>query len=137
MSQENVEIVRGIWEADRRRDVAAVLAAYAPDVEWEDNTGLWGDWGTARGPDGIQAAWRRWHEAFEEVQFEWDEVVDGGDDVVVTYRTHGRGRGSGVVVDQAITLLWTLRAGKVVHVRAYPDRADALEAAELRDRGQP
>jgi ketosteroid isomerase-like protein len=42
MSQENVEVVRGIWEADRRRDVAAVRAAYAPDVEWEDNTVLWG-----------------------------------------------------------------------------------------------
>jgi ketosteroid isomerase-like protein len=45
MSQENVEVVRGIWEADRRRDVAAVRAAYAPDVEWEDNTVLWGDLG--------------------------------------------------------------------------------------------
>jgi ketosteroid isomerase-like protein len=131
MSQQNVEIVLAIWEADRQRDAEAVRAAYAPDVEWEDNTILWGDWGTARGPDGIQAAWRRWYEAFEDVQFEWDEVADLGDDVVVTYRCHARGRGSGAVVDQAITLLWTLRAGKVVRIRAYPDRAQALEAAGL------
>jgi ketosteroid isomerase-like protein len=131
MSQENVEIVRRIWEADRRRDVEAVRAAYAPDVEWEDNTGLWGDWGIARGPDGIQAAWRRWYEAFEDVHFEWDEVAAAGDDVVVTYRSHARGRGSGAMVDQAITLLWTVRAGKVVRVRAYPDRTDALKAAGL------
>jgi ketosteroid isomerase-like protein len=133
MSRENVEIVRGIWEADRRRDLDAVRAAYAADVEWEDNTGLWGDWGTARGPDGIEAAWRRWYEAFEDVRFEWGEVADAGDDVIVTYRTYGRGRGSGVVVDQAITLLWTLRAGRVVHIRAYPDRANALKAAGLRE----
>jgi ketosteroid isomerase-like protein len=133
MSQEDVEIVREIWEADRRRDLDAVRAAYASDVEWEDNTGLWGDWGTARGPDGIEAAWRRWYEAFEDVRFEWGEVADAGGDVIVTYRTHGRGRGSGVVVDQAITLLWTLRAGKVVHIRAYPDRAEALKAAGLRE----
>ena len=133
MSQENVKVVRGIWEADRRRDVAAVHAAYAPDVEWEDNTVLWGDWGTARGPDGIQAAWRRWHEAFEDVRFEWGEVADGGDDVVVTYRVYGQGRGSGVGVDQAITLLWTLQAGKVVHVRSYSERADALKAAGIRE----
>jgi ketosteroid isomerase-like protein len=113
------------------------LPAYSPthaaDVEWEDNTGLWGDWGTAHGPDGIQTAWRRWYEAFEDVRFEWDKVADAGDDVIVTYRTYARGRGSGVVVDQAITLLWTLRAGKVVHIRAYADRADALEAAGLRE----
>ena len=79
----------------------AVHAAYAPDAVWEDNTGLWGDWGTPRGPEGIQAAWRRWYEAFDEVQFEWDEVSDAGDDVVVTYRSKARGRGSGAVVDQA------------------------------------
>jgi ketosteroid isomerase-like protein len=131
MSQENVEIVRRIWEADRRRDVEAVHGAYAPDVVWEDNTGLWGDWGRARGPAGIRTAWGRWYEAFADVRFEWDEVADTGDHVVVTYRTYARGRGSGVVVDQAITLLWTVQAGKVVHIRAYPDRADALEAAGL------
>ena len=131
MSQENVEIVRGIWEADKRRDVGAVRAAYALNVEWEDNTGLWGDWGTARGPDGIQTAWRRWYEAFEDVQFEWDEVTDVADDVVVTYRVHARGRGSGASVDQAITLLWTLQAGKVVRIRAYADRSDALETVGL------
>ena len=131
MSEENVEIVRRIWEADRQHDAEAVLGAYAPEVEWEDNTGLWGDWGTARGRNGVRAAWRRWHEAFEEVRFDWDQVADTGDDVVVTYRARARGRGSGAVVDQAITLLWTLRAGKVVRIRSYGDRADALEAAGL------
>lgn len=120
-----MEIVRQVWEADRRRDVEAVRAAYAPDVVWEDNTGLWGDWGTARGPDGVQAAWARWYEAFENVKHEWVEAADTGDHVVVTYRTHAQGRGSGVVVDQAITLLWTLQAGKVVRIRAYPDRDEA------------
>jgi ketosteroid isomerase-like protein len=113
--------------------VEAVHAAYASDAVWEDNTGLWGDWGAPRGPEGIRAAWRRWYEAFDEVQFEWDEVAEGGDDVVVTYRTKARGRGSGAVVDQAITLLWTLRAGKVVRIRAYTDRAEALTAAGLRE----
>jgi len=133
VSRENVEVVRGIWEADRQRDARAVRAAYAPEVEWEDTTGLWGDWGTSRGPDGIQAAWRRWYEAFEDVRFEWDEVTDAGDDVVVTYRARARGRGSGAVVDQAFTLIWSLRAGKVVRIRAYADRADALGAAGLRE----
>ena len=131
MSQENVEIVRTIWAADRRRDVETVRAAYAPDVVWEDNTGLWGDWGTARSPDGIRAAWGRWYEAFEEVRFEWDEVSDIADHVVVTYQTRARGRGSGVLVDQAITLLWTLHAGRVVRIRSYSDRSEALEAAAL------
>jgi ketosteroid isomerase-like protein len=131
MSQENVEVVRGIWEADRRRDVDAVQAAYAPDIVWEDNAGLWGDWGVARGPDGIREAWRRWYEAFEAVEMDFGEVAADGDVVVVTYQLHARGRGSGVEVELSITLVWTLEAGKVIGIRAYTSRDEALEAAGL------
>ena len=131
MSQENVDVVRGIWEADRRHDLAAVQAAYAPNVEWEDLAGLWGDWGVARGPDGIRQAWRRWYEAFEDVQIEFGEVAAAGDVVVVTYQLGARGRGSGVEVQQTITLVWALEAGKVVRIRAYMSRDEALAAAEM------
>jgi ketosteroid isomerase-like protein len=133
MSRENVDVVRGIWEADRRRDVEAVHAAYAPNVEWEDHAGLWGDWGVARGPDGIRQAWRRWYEAFEDVEMDFGEVAAGGDVVVVTYELRARGRGSGAAVRQSITLLWTLDAGKVVRITAYTSRDEALEAAGLRE----
>jgi ketosteroid isomerase-like protein len=34
MSQENVEIVKRAYEAWNRRDMAAVLSACAPDIEW-------------------------------------------------------------------------------------------------------
>jgi ketosteroid isomerase-like protein len=131
VSQENIEIVRGIWEADRRRDLEAVQAAYAPEIEWEDNTGMWGDWGVARGVDGIRHAWRRWYEAFDEVEMEFGDVADAGDDVVVTYPLHARGRGSGAEVHQPFTLVWTLEAGKVVRVRSYASRREALDAVGL------
>jgi ketosteroid isomerase-like protein len=131
MSQENVDVVRSIWEADRRRDWDAVYAAYDGDVVWEDHAGLWGDWGVARGPDGIREAWRRWYEAFDEVRFEFGEVADAGEAVVVTYDIHARGRGSGVVVQQPVTLVWWLTDGKVVRISAYLTRRAALEAAGL------
>ena len=133
MSQENVEIVRTIWEADRRREVEAVHALYAPEIEWEDNTGMWGDWGVASGADGIRQAWRRWYEAFDEVEMDFGDVADVGDHVVVTYPLHARGRGSGAEVHQPFTLVWTLRAGRVVRVRSYASRAEALEAVGLRE----
>jgi ketosteroid isomerase-like protein len=135
MSQENIDIVRGIWEADRRHDLAAVQAAYSSDVEWEDHAGLWGDWGVARGPEGIRQAWRRWYEAFEDVDIEFGEVAAEGDVVVVTYRLSARGRSSGVDVQQTVTLVWTLEAGKVVRIRGYTSRDEALEAAGLTGRG--
>ena len=65
MSQENVEVVLRLSEANARRDWDAVYATYAPDIEWEDTSGLWGDWGVARGREGLREAWRRRFEAFE------------------------------------------------------------------------
>jgi ketosteroid isomerase-like protein len=35
MSQEDVEVVRRVFEASARRDSDAVLALYDPDVEWD------------------------------------------------------------------------------------------------------
>jgi ketosteroid isomerase-like protein len=131
MSQQNVDVVRAVWEADRRRDWDGVYAAYHDDIVWEDHAGLWGDWGVARGPDGIREAWQRWHEAFDEVRFDFGEVAHGGDAVVVTYVIHARGRGSGVEVAQAVTLVWRLASGKIVRISAYLTRPEALAAAGL------
>jgi ketosteroid isomerase-like protein len=132
VSKQNVDLVLGLSEANNRRDWDAVFTAYAPDIEWEDCSGLWGDWGVARGHEGLREAWRRWFQVFGDVNWRIDGTpIDRGDDVVVTYRVHGRGRGSGVAVDQRITLVWTLRDRKVARVRAYLERAEALEVAGL------
>ena len=34
MSQENVELVRRVYEAHGRSDSTAVFAAYDPEIEW-------------------------------------------------------------------------------------------------------
>ena len=57
--------------------------------------------------------------------------LDAGEQVVVATRIRGRGRGSGVEVDQRITLLWGLTDGRVTRVAGYRDRSEALEAAGL------
>jgi ketosteroid isomerase-like protein len=132
MSQENVAIVLRLSEANDRRDWNAVFDAYAPDIEWEDSSGLWGDWGVAKGHEGLRQAWRRWFEIFGDVKWQLDgDPLDAGDEVVVTYRVHVRGRGSGAEVDQRLTLVWLVRDGKIARVRAYRERAEALEAAGL------
>ena len=133
MSQENKDLVRRLSEANDRRDWGAVFEAYAPDIEWEDCSGLWGDWGVARGHEGLRQAWRRWFEIFGDVRWQLDgEPIDAAEgDVVATYRVHGRGRGSGVAVDQRLTLIWSVRNRKIARVRAYSKRTEALEALGL------
>jgi ketosteroid isomerase-like protein len=132
MSEENVEIVRAVIDAQRRQDWEAFPRLYDPEIEWDDVAGLWGDWGTRRGFDDVRNAFFSWFEAFEQVEFALDEnIIESGDDVIANLRISGRGRGSGLPVNQRITLIWTVRAGRVTRVRAYRERAEALEAAGL------
>ena len=132
MSQENIDLVLRLLEANARRDWDAVYAEYAPDIEWEDTSGLWGDWGVARGHAALREAWRGWFEIFGEVSWHLDEeLVEAGEDVVATYDVRGRGRESGAPVQQRITLVWSVHGGKVVRVRSYGERAEALQAVGL------
>jgi ketosteroid isomerase-like protein len=59
-----------------------------------------------------------------------DEFVDAGDRVVAIGRWVGKGRGSGVEVNQPIADVFTLHGGRVVRCEiGYSDRAKALEVA--------
>ena len=60
-----------------------------------------------------------------------EDLVDAGEDVVATYRVRGRERESGAMVGHRITLVWSVRSGKVVRLRAYGERAHALESVGL------
>jgi ketosteroid isomerase-like protein len=133
MSQQSANVVLAVVEAQRRRDWQAFRRLYDPNIEWEDVSGLWGDWGTRRGFEEVRDAWATWFEAFDQVDFEIEDLVEAGDKVVAFIRTSGRGRGSGLAIDQRIPSVWTVRGGRVVRVRGYRDDADALEAVGLRD----
>jgi ketosteroid isomerase-like protein len=127
----NVDVVRAVFEAQRQRDWKAFRRLYDPDIEWEDVSGLWGDWGTRRGFEDVRDAFVTWFEAFEQVEFSGEKIVVSGDEVFVSIRISGRGRESGVVVEQRIPSVWTVHGGRIVRVRAYRNEADAIEAAGL------
>jgi ketosteroid isomerase-like protein len=134
MSEENVEVMRAAFEAIRRHDGEAFRRLYDPDIEWEDVSGLWGDWGTRRGRGDVQDAFRDWFEAFEEeVDFELEYIADAGDQVIGSVRVRARGRISGLVVNQVIHFVSTVHGGRAVRIRAYRERTEALEAAGLRE----
>jgi ketosteroid isomerase-like protein len=128
MSQENVEIVRKFYEAILRGDHAAALACLAPDVVFAVTQE-----GTVQGREAVRAMWERWEADWEEVTPVAEEFIDVGDQVVVTIHEWGRGRGSGIKVDARFFNVFTIRDGQVVRKVEYAERANALEAAGLRE----
>src|SRR2546422_5724782 len=103
MSQDNVEIVRRLWNAVERRDNHAVYALYDPAVVLESgNVGpleLGG--GPYRGHDGVRQFLRNWLESFEPFQAKAGTFIEAGNAVVVGYRVSGRGKGSGADVEMS------------------------------------
>jgi ketosteroid isomerase-like protein len=79
---------------------------------------------------GVQAALEASDESFEEFSLEPTEITGvGSSHVVVVLKMSGRGRGSGVPVEETIAHLWTMREGKAVEMQVYSDPADALRDA--------
>jgi ketosteroid isomerase-like protein len=136
MSRENVEIVRRVFEADARRDSAAVLDLYDPAVEWDYSQGPGGDLmgrKLYRGHDGLRAFFRDWSEAFQAFGFRYEELIDAGDDVISVNAAHGHGRASGTQVEMHQWAVWSIRGGKIVRVVWFRTRDEALEAVGLRE----
>ncbi len=132
MSQENVELVRRTL--DQAREKPEVLwDILDDDVQWEASAlGIPG-LTTHHGPDGVREFFRRWVGAFEEWGYEIEEVIEAGDKVLVRIHQWGRGKGSGVAVENRFWQVWTLRNGKLIHATHHFEKAPALEAAGLRE----
>lgn len=134
MSRESVEIVRRLYDAAARRDRETVLALYDPDVELDVSQvalGVLTGQGVFRGHEGLRSLFREWHEAWESMRYDFDELIDAGDHVIAVVTRHGRGRASGAEVDWPVALVWTVRGGRVVRVRWFPSLERAREAARL------
>ena len=143
MSQANVERVRRAfegwdpkarlegWKRGEVQDEAVSL--FDPDFAYED------DWlpdhmgETYHGLQGIIKASEEWLEPFESVDVELERIAGAGDRVVSIYRFRSKGRHSGIEVQAKFAYVFTFREGKVVHMRAYRDPAEALKAAGLSD----
>jgi ketosteroid isomerase-like protein len=128
MSQENVEVVRNFTEAYLRGDHLGAVSYLAPDVVYEVGQEL-----PARRPDDLVAMWKRWEAEWERIELIPEEYIDAGEQVVAVVRYSGRGRGSGIELEDRLFEVYTLRDGKVARKRDFKTRAEALEAAGLRE----
>jgi ketosteroid isomerase-like protein len=135
MSEENVEIVRRALDAFSRSDRASVEPLLHPDVEWRTVLGPLLGVETVSGRDAVlRFGLQEIPDAFEDLRVEIEEVRDLGEGrVLLVARYLGRGRRSGVELDERISSIHRLRDGMIVSVRDYPSRREALEAAGLSD----
>jgi ketosteroid isomerase-like protein len=131
MGQEHEELIRRVYEHINAWDVEGGMHLSDPEIELRTRfTGVTGR--PYRGFEGV----RQWFADVGETLEEVEQVpkrfieIDQERTIVVT-DFHGRGRGSGLVIEQEIASIFTIRDGKVVSVETHPSVEETLAAAGL------
>jgi len=130
MSQENVEVVREIYEAWSSGDFRAgadlldqhVMFVVSPDFP---------EFGVFVGPEGVRQFMNRFLEQWKRITIEAKHLEAIGDTVLAHVVQHQEGKASGVAGDQSSSILFTFRGGKIVRIDNVLRRAEALEAVGL------
>jgi uncharacterized protein len=132
MSSQDIEILRRGYRAFGERDISFVLSFVHPDVELEVYTERPDIADRVyRGHEGFLRNLAEMTDVFDDFRIEVEEFIEGDDRVVAVVRARGRGRSSGVDIDQRLFHVWTVQEGKATRLEIHSDRARALEAAGI------
>jgi len=123
-----VALTRQLFDAASSGDVDALMQFYAPDAVWETTLV------TLDGSAAIRERLEEWLGAFDELEFELEEILDLGDGVtltVVNQRARPAGSGSsGGYMQRQEALIGVWEQGRVTHATTYLDIDEAHAAAE-------
>lgn len=131
MSDESVEVVRSAFEA-WQRGASFLLDFLSDEIEWEVRPDL-PDAGHYRGHDGFRRLSARFDEVMEDMWFQPSEFIAAGESqIVVPLRWGGRGKVSGLTFEERPeTWVFTVSGGKIMRVREFATREQALTAVGL------
>lgn len=130
MSKENVAAIQRLFAAVERRDLAGVLAAYAPDIVIHEAATLpYG--GTYRGLEGGE----RHAYAYEETWAPFQEpgtrslaaeVLDAGEHMVVLWRQRGQTPDGTRSIDLPAVSVYRMRDGRIAEARMFQQDTAAI-----------
>ena len=130
MSQENLQVVRAVFDAFSRGDMPALLKLADPSVvftpipEAPDVQSFHGHEGLLHGIAQVTEIW-------DDFSVELREMRDFDDHVLASLRWWGRGPSSGIQMEVDICALAAFRKGKIVRWQFFESEQQALEAAGL------
>jgi len=117
----NLDSVRGVYDAFARGDISSVLGFLSPGVEWTEAEGFpYG--GTYTGPQAVlEGVFMRLGTEWEGFAAVPDELIDGGDAVVVLGTYSGKYKATGKSFQANFAHVWKVREGKAVRFVQYVD----------------
>lgn len=126
--QSELDVIRRMYSAFSRGDVASVLAALAPQIVWIEAEGF-PSAGTYTTPDAVL------HKVFKRLAAEWDvfsavprEYVSQEQTVVAIGDYSGTCKATGKAFKAPFAHVWKLRGGAVVGFQQFTDTAVVQQA---------
>ena len=130
MSEQNVSVVRSMYEGFATGDVPTVIAALDPQVEWwEAENFIYADSNPYVGPTAVlEGVFMRLGSDWEGFAVAPKEFLDAGETVITQGYYSGTYKKNGKQVQAQFAHFFTFLNGKVVKFQQYTDTAQFLQA---------
>jgi ketosteroid isomerase-like protein len=128
MSRANIETARRAAEAFAHGGIDEMRALLHPEVKVRVRVGE-----VYEGRGAAAEFFRDWRDAWDDYRIEAEQFLDAGDQVVAFFHQQGRGRVSGIDIDQRAAVVVRISGGLIIEWTTYGDRAQALVAAGLHE----
>lgn len=130
MSQANIDVIRGMYDAFAAGDITGVLGRMSADIRWiEADNFPYADGNPYIGPEAVLNG------VFSRCAGEWDsfsvtieELLDAGDTIIALGRYGGVYKATGREQNTQLAHIWRLKDGKVI---AFQQHADTFHVAKV------
>jgi ketosteroid isomerase-like protein len=129
MSRRGSDVIRELCDALNSNDTERLSRLTDPDVVQYGTRGGIDQRRVFHGRAAVIGYWNEMAEAWESLRFDPERLIEACDLVVAFWRERARSRHSDLELESNTATVFRLRDGKVVEVRGYLDREEALEAA--------
>ncbi len=120
-----IATLRNAYSAFNRGDIDAAVEGLDPQIEWTEPVEFPGG-GVYHGRDGAKRYLTQSRAAWAEVNSEPERFIAAGNRIVVFVHARVRAKGSNEWQDVRLADVYTVRGGRIVEMRAFADRQEAL-----------
>jgi ketosteroid isomerase-like protein len=128
--EENVSMVKRLYDAFKRREVHSIMDMFADDAVMHGPapSGVlpWG--GTYNGHSGVAQFFKALGESLEPQQFDLNDFIAQDNKVVVLGYQRGKAKSTGRPYEIDFVHLWSLRDGRLTEFQVFNDTAALVEA---------
>jgi uncharacterized protein len=125
--------LKSAYAAFNRGDIDAAVESFDPQIEWSEPAEFPGG-GAYHGRDEVKRYLTQSRAPWAEGGSEPEQFIPSGNRIVVFVHARFRPKGSNEWADVRLADVYTIRDGKIVQMRAFADRQEALRWVGVEDR---